>query len=412
MTSRRLCLAALLVGAPSWADVEVNSTSMISATPDPRAGPNQTMVPLRELVGLHVRRLETPLFDDVGVTLDAWGALTLPSSPPSPLSGDITLLYVEGSTFQRHLQLRLGRQFVSGGVARAQFIDGVWANVRGPANLGLSAFIGEPVVARFANYVHGGLSMGARASWSPLYDGQVGVSILNVTKGDAVIRQDVGVDGRWAFSRRLNASAALAWSIADKRLEEFHVGPHWQPLPDLDVSVGYRRTAPDLFLSRDSIFSVFADTSRDDLGLELSYQVNRALSVFADGRALWVNSEAGYELLARAAVTAPWSRTTNASVTLRRMYVPAAGLTQARVGGRHVLPNGLGFSLDVETYVLDQAIRGRTTSVSGSATVGWQFAPAWFASVACFAGSTPYAVGRVELMGKVTYTFPRGGSLQ
>lgn len=428
MTSSRLIAAAALAyGLAARAqDVSVSSTTLVGARAEgpndvsrvgPPAGggfgvtpalPPRTVAPFYELVGLRVRNLDTPAFQDLGITLDAWGSLTVPGAPPAGLAGDVNLLFVEGRTFQRRLGLRVGRQSVFGGAARFQYFDGVSAEVRGPVGLGVSAFVGQPVAARFGNFLRADLVTGGRLFWAPTFDAQVGLSVLHSTQAGALVRQDVGADARWRL-RNLTLTGMLSWSVAEKRLVELDVGPRFQPLPALELTLNYRRSAPDLFLPRNSIFSVFADTSRDDLGASLFYQLGRAGSVYADGRALWINGELGYELALRAAVAVPGRRDTNASVQLRRLSLRSNGVLQGRVGARHVLPMGLGLAVDLEAYGLDAPVRGKSVSVSGSASGTWQWGPAWLLGVTCFAGSTPYVDSRVELMAKLTYVFDKPG---
>lgn len=400
----------LLTSTTTWAaDVKVTSTTIFSGRPDVVDGQVRTVIPMVEMVGLRVRRIDTPVFDDVGVTVDAWGALTVPGAPPAGLSGDVNLVFVEGLTFKKHLFVRLGRQFVSGGVARNQYFDGLAAEFRGPAGFGLSAFVGQPVAARFANFLKGEVASGARLFWAPSINAAVGTSFIHTADRSAVLRQDIGADARWSPVRSVTLNGAITWSIADKRLAELDVGARWAPLEDLDFGLQFRRSAPDLFLARNSIFTVFADSSRDDLGASATYQMTRSLSFYGDGRALWINGELGYELGLRAAAKSYTHPKTVAHVQLRRLSVPSSGLTHGRIGGRHVLPVGVGLSLDFETYLLDKAVRGKAHSFSVSTTASWELDRLWLVGVTAFAGSTPFYDSRLELMAKLTYTFDHAG---
>ena len=118
---------ALSAGEAHAADVSVYSTTLVGGRPDVVDGQVKTVVPLYELVGLRARNIELRGFDDFGVTLDAWGGLTLPNSPQGVAAGDVNLAFVEGKAFKKSLRLRIGRQYVVGGVARAMFFDGLYA---------------------------------------------------------------------------------------------------------------------------------------------------------------------------------------------------------------------------------------------------------------------------------------------
>ncbi len=408
MRSSWLVAAAVLVSSTgAWAaDVQASSTTLFGARPDLVNGQVRTVVPLYELVGLRARGIDTPVLDDVGITVDAWGALAVPGEPPAGLSGDVNLVYVEGKAFKKHLNVRLGRQFVTGGVARNQYFDGLLLDLKGTLGFGLTGFVGQPVRERFANFLRGDLASGARLYWAPSTDAQIGASFIYTAQKGALSREDIGADARWVPWRSLTLLGSITWSVDDKRLVELDVGPRWQPLEDLEVALAYRRTAPDLFLARNSIFSVFAETSRDDAGASIAYQLTRSLGIYGDGRALWINKELGYELGLRATYKLPRLPTSNASLQFRRLSIPSNAFTQARLGARHVMPMGLGLAVDLETYVLDQAIRGKNLSFSSAITATWQLADAWMVGLTFFGATTPTFDGRYEVMAKLAYNFP------
>ena len=143
-----------------WAPVaaaqvtEANSTTVLRLQPDWQAGNTRTGFWGTEIVGLTVRGIEMSGVDDLKIQLSAWGQLASLSDPVGTgngTTGDIDLLYVQGSMFQRRLNLTLGRQLVSGGAARVLQLDGVNATVAIAKGFGVQAYAGAPVVSRF-NY--------------------------------------------------------------------------------------------------------------------------------------------------------------------------------------------------------------------------------------------------------------------
>jgi hypothetical protein len=397
-----MLLVASLAGA---AEVQVHATTLVSGVPElvNPTGPALSVLPIYELVGLSVRHLEVRGYDDVALALDGWASVDLDGLGSS---GDLNLAYVEGLTLERHLRVRLGRQLLVGGGSRLLAIDGLFAEVKAGYGLGLSAFLGKPVVRRFSNYSHGDFASGGRLFFAPTTDLQAGVSFTHVGDGNAVVRQDVGVDARWNLWRMLTLTGNVLWSVVEGRLAELDLGPRWQPLPELEVAAAWRRTAPDLFLPRTSIFSVFAESQRDDLGGTIQYQVTRALSVLGDGHVLWLNSQTGYDL--GLAATVQPGRSTGASLTtqVRRLSVPVNGYTQARVAGRTTLPVGLSVYADVDLYVLDQPIRGVTSSISASVGATHALTPHWLLGATLRLGSSPYYEQLTQGMVKLTYVLP------
>lgn len=402
-------ILALIVGDAYAADVSVYSNTLVGGRPDVVDGQVRTVAPLYQLVGVRAKNIEMPGFDEFGITVDAWGGLTLPDSSTGVAAGDVNLAWLEGRAFKKRLKLRLGRQYLVGGVARAMFFDGLFAEYRSQVGLGLSAFTGIPVDRRFSNFITGDFVVGTRAFFAPTINTEVGASFIHMLQRGALARQDAGLDARWQPMRSLNLSGALVWSIADARIAEFDVGPRWTPSDQVEVLLNYRRTAPDLFLSRSSIFTVFADTSRDDLGASLTWQATRAVSLFADGRALWINGELGYDASGRVQLRPFRAPATTLTAQYHRLQVTSNGYHQARLGARHTLPSGFGLSVDLETYVLDQPVRGQTLSFSGSATATYTISKSWFIGATLFAATTPTFESRYEAVAKLTWLFPNEG---
>ncbi len=407
-------IAAAFLALASWAasaaDLEVQSTTLIGGRPDVVDGQVKTVAPLYERVGLRARNLQLGALEDVAVAVDAWGGLILPGSQGSIGASDVNLAFIEGKLFKKRLKLRLGRQFVTGGTARASYFDGLLAEYKSQAGIGLSAFAGIPVEARFGNYTRGDFVFGSRLSFGPSIHTEVGLSYLHLLRRGSLARQDVGLDAHWQPVSSITLRGALIWAIADTRIAELDLGPLWQPTENIEVLVNYRRTAPELFLPLTSIFTVFADTSRDDLGASVSWAPCRCFTMYADARLLWINGEQGFDAGARLTYRPKFSPTTYLTVQGRRLLVPSNGYHQARLGVRHVLPVGLSLSVDLETYALDKPVRGQLWSYSASGTASWQFNKSWLAGLTLFGATTPTFESRYEVVGKLVYLFAAGGA--
>lgn len=404
-----LALAVVIALRAQAADVSVYSNTLVGGRPDSVDGQVKTVVPIYQLVGVRAKNIEVPGFDDLGVAVDAWGGLTLPNSAQGVAAGDVNLAFIEGRAFKKRLKLRLGRQFVVGGVARAMYFDGLSAEYRSQVGIGLSAFTGIPVDRRFANFLQGDFVVGTRAFFAPSYTTEVGASFIHMLQRGQVARQDAGLDLRWQPFRSLGVGGAFVWSIADARMAEFDIGPRWTPSENFEVQLNYRRTAPDLFLPRNSIFTVFADTSRDDAGGSITWQPARIVTLFADARVLWLNGQPGFDASGRVQLRPFRSPATTLTAQYRRLQVPSAnGFHQARLAARHVLPSGFGLAVDFETYALDQPVRGQTLSFSMSATATYTISKQWFIGATLFAATTPTFESRYEAVAKLTFLFPEG----
>jgi hypothetical protein len=408
MNLRAGALGAALFAAPaSAADVDVRTSAVVTASPSLSAVPGQAnvAVPIFALVGMNANHLQLKGFDDLAISLGAWG-----SAAPGErtLGGDINTAYVDALTLKRHLRVRVGRQLVTGGVARMMAIDGIMAQGNVALGFGASAYVGMPVQPRFATFFRGDLAAGGRVFWAPSMTTEIGASIVRITDKTSLVRQDIGADARWMPMRNVSLNAALMWSIADARLAELDIGPRWTPIPQLELRAGYRRTSPDLFLPRDSIFTVFAETTRDEAGGSVNWSPTRALSVTADGRSLWLSGQLGYDL-GLIAQLKPF-RSPNASLTaqVQRLSIPVNGYTRGRIGGRYVLPFGLGFSADFDAYALDQAVRFQTASFMFSGTATYSPNKSVLLGFNVLTGVTPYFEKRTDIMAKLTWVLPEG----
>ncbi len=398
-----LGVAALLAGSARAADVDVRSTTFLGGRPDVVDGQVHSVVPITQVVGLSARRIENPVVDDLSVSLDAWGSYEI-GRDLNALEGDVNIANVEGRLLEKRLRLRLGRQVLFGGAARLLIFDGLFAEYRLPKGFGAQAYVGMPVAKRFGNVLHGDLVVGGRAFWAPSFTTEMGASIIHVTDGALVARQDAGLDARLRLHKTVAVKGAALWSLAEGRLAELDVGPQWQPSDRLELLADYRRTAPDLLLPRSSILSVFADTTRDDVGVSGNWSPLSKLGLFAEARMLWLQGEPGYDAGLRGTWRLDRAFATTVNAQVRRLHIPDNGYWLARVAGRKTFGE-LSVSLDLEGYFLDQAVHGQTQSYSAMGNVFWRFAPAWQAGVSGFAAVTPTYESRFEVLAKLVYTF-------
>ncbi len=413
MRRARLIAALIALGsaAASADEVTVYSTTIIGGRPDVVDGQVKSVVPMAELVGVRARMIDLKGFDELSVVADAWGGLTLPGSSAQIGASDVNLVYIEGRAFKKRLKLRLGRQFVTGGVARAMFFDGLFADYRSDSGVGLSAFAGIPVERRFANLLRGDFVVGSRVYYAPSFTSEVGVSFIHMLQRGALARQNAGFDARWRLANALTLAGAFVWDVAEGRMAEVDIGPRWTPVENVEVLLEYRRTAPELFLPRTSIFTVFADTTRDDAGASVFWQAHPVVGLFGDLRALWINGEQGFEASARVSLRPFRAPSTTLTAQFHRLQIPSNGYQQARVGARHTLPMGLSLAVDLETYVLDRPVRGQTVSFSTSTTATYAINESWLVGATLFAATTPTFESRYEAIAKLSWIIPAQGHL-
>jgi hypothetical protein len=177
----------------------------------------------------------------------------------------------------------------------------------------------------------------------------------------------------------------------------------------VNVTVEAARTAPDLFLSRASVLSVFAEAERNEAGGTISLRPVRTFRARLAYFALDNSDGLGH----RAEAGADVDVAENVLVGVEGAILSLGGDTmetddgyqRGRIFGRFGLMRRLWLSLDGDLVHLQQERNGTDVSVRGSATLRWDPAPRWRAVLTALAGSDPFAERRFEAMAKLAWSF-------
>ncbi len=420
-SSTWLALAAAVGIAPTAvkaATVEASATTVLIARPEASRGVAVPTAPLLELVDVSARDIDVGPAQDVRVKLSAWGRWHVlgglaegsqgqvrAPSVQDRLGADLQLLYAEARVLERRLLVRAGRQLIyDGSTPRVVHVDGASVDARIARGFGVRAYGGAPVTPLFGPR-QGDLQTGARLYYSPSFGNEVGASYTYGVGGGTLSRHEVGLDGRWGVLRNVLLTGAGLWSLADSRLVEAEIMPRWFVRPNVELYAQLRRTAPDLWLPRTSILSVFADDERDELGGGVYWEPTRRLSLDASGRALRMVEGSGYDLRARGTYRLGFRNRAQVGAEVRQFDVPENGYVLGRVFATHRITERLFVACDGDVYFLQEPINGETRSLAASASVGWSFLPGWRASVSGVAGSDPTFDRRFELLARVGYQF-------
>jgi hypothetical protein len=413
-------LAAVLGTGAARADVEVTNTILLRAGPQARYGATpvatETVAPVYEMVTLTARDVANPVAERLELVVSAWGGANLGSNPwwngslnSGAFSGDLTLAFVKGEFGKGAVVARLGRMMVTGGNSRMLQLDGASLLWRAPAGFSLSAFGGSPVSARFdarggyqdANPVSGDVAGGGRLAWAhPAVE--VGASTLLAWDNGSVSRQELGGDLRVSPLRWLDVLASGSYALDRSQLAEASASAVVRAGSAVSVSADYRYTVPSLSLSRESILWVFSDATRDDLGANVRWTPVRAWTVEAGGAALI--SVDGF----RATGRATWRPDRRGAVGLEISYLDPSDNAYGYLrlfGSRRF--GDVAATLDVQAMTFDQAINGETSSLVGSASLGYPIAHGLTATLAASAGVTPWYQNRFDVVAKLVYqNFP------
>ncbi len=399
-----LAVAGVLIPSSAGAgELDAILTTLISGRADPRDDKVHTVVPIIELVSIRATGLDVPWLDDVKIILGAWGRV----DPADPVdgehaTGDVDVATIEGTLLDGRLTLRGGRQLIIGGAARNVQIDGLSAQYRVWRKLGASVYGGHPVTREF-EADRGDAVAGTRVYWRHTVDTEAGLSFIHLRDDGRISRQDLGVDGRYRPYKWLTASAYGLWSTTEARLAEVDLGVEWRALSKLRLAADYRRTAPDLFLPRGSIMSVFSEENRDEIGLIAYYRPFPRVRVRGDYAYVSLEQGDGFRGGARASLFLGDRAQSRVSTELRAFDTPSNRYYRTRVSGTHRFTPSVVVGLDADAYFLDEPINGEDVSLTGLATATYDITGDWHATAAGVAGSTPFLERRLEVLVKVVW---------
>jgi hypothetical protein len=365
-------------------------------------GPNgalietDTVAPLYQYVRVRAQNLDTGWqTDSLDLELSLWGRLwTGHREHEPPLDGDVQVANV--GYRQGPVTLRLGRQNVVGGAARYSRFDGARAALELGAALRVDAYAGLTVLPRWDARHHykylgaaadsdlrerGALPrrdrvehslFGAQLAWEPgpFYGA---LSFHEQREAGGLGRRSLGLDtrGRVAAHAQVGGNAVL--ELDARRFSDARVWTDVQATNDMDLSLEFLHTEPALFLSRQSVLSVFSSNAYDELGGTLTVRPEQSLSFDGSG---FVQRYEEDELGARGELTARWrverSGRTLVRLTYTRVQAPENGYHSLRSSLARQLLARLRGTAEVYTYFYDEAIRGYRSSNVFAGTLSYK----------------------------------------
>ena len=401
-----LLAAACLAAGPARADG--SATTVVDSRPYLRDGGAQE-TPIYQQFSVSARPQGPDWLEDLQIVARGWGRLSL--GDPFDYNrgtGDLDSFFLEGKLAKGHVLVRAGRQLAYGGAIRATHLDGLYVRGFDKYGMGVEAWAGAPVAPRFTTS-SGDLLTGVRAFRRGSFDSELGGSFVYALRGGYLARKDFALDGAWSFDRNLSFSGLAQWSVEEGRLAEARLQAICQPTRALQLVAEVQRTAPDLFLDRTSIFSVFSEERRDEAGAEVVWKPSSHVSVVGDYHWFSVESGDGH----RAGLRYTWHAPTGTSygTELRLLTEPGNGYKQARLFGIRKLPHDLTFTVDLDAYWLERAVNAlvlsgdHRRSFVATASLGWIITPSWDAMLAGSLGVTPYFENRMEVVARAVYKF-------
>jgi hypothetical protein len=385
------------MAAPS---LEATSVTLVAARKDPRDGRMQTVIPVIEFVSLTAKGMAAPWgVQDLALHFSAWGR-TNPLDPGRERgAGEVDLACVQGKALDRALTLSLGRQLVTGGAARALSLDGLHAGFRPFSALGLELYGGAPVIPRFAT-ARGDALAGARATLRHPA-GDISASIIGLLDHGTTARKDAGADARLSLLPTVTLAGHAVLSLLESRLSDAEIGAQWHPFPRLELNANARRQAPDLFLPRTSLFTVFAEETRDEVGGDVFIELGHRLTLHVESHFLKTEQGPGLDATARLALRL--GSQGSASVQAQRLDAGGSGFSRARIHFVGRTSETILLAFDADGLLLDKPVNGQTRSTTATASMSYALARGFYAVLSATGGATPFFSRRLEIMAKLAF---------
>ena len=391
---------------------------------------DETSLPVYQYVQLEARdqniaRQQTGL----DMELAAWSRAELGSTTAeAPLDGDVQTANV--GYHHGPLLLRLGRQHVAGGAARYARFDGLLMDADLGQGFKATAYAGFTVLPRWnqhASYTYLGaaadsdlknpaLSAGTRERGDYLLGGaRLGWGMRNLSAGlsfheqhesGGLSRRTLTLDETMELSSSVSAGASGSAELEAERISEARVWVDAAASSKLDLSFEWLHTEPALFLSRQSVLSVFSADNYDEGGTRAALRASDRIS-FEGGA--WLELYSGSRPGARSElalrVIADRAASTFVRLAYARVLTPDNGYHSLRSTLTRRLMTRLSGTLEAYAYLYDQAIHSYRTSSVYSGTLEYRPTPLvgllWGASLV----HSPYASLDVQTELRVAYDF-------
>jgi hypothetical protein len=406
----------------------------LSPGPEGSLVETNTALPLSEYVFLSAKDLDTGWRkNSVDLELSAWTRFWPTSSgPEQPLDGDVQTASV---TYRQESALaRFGRQQFVGGAARFARFDGALLGAQLGAGFSAQVYGGFTVLPRWdarPGYHHLGseadsLLRDPQAYQQPkrsgdwLAGGRLGFtspvfsaagSFHEQREVGSLAHRNLGLDARANVANAMVLSGSAILDADSGRLADSRLWADARPWEPLGLSVEYLHTHPALWLSRQSVLSVFTTDRFDEVGAMATLRALQGLTLEGSGFVtLYDDNRPGTRSEGTLRFTAD-SRTL-LRLSYVRVLAPSNGYHSLRTSLSRQLLAQTSATLEAYAYFYDQPVLGYRSSAVYAATLRYEPSASWHFLWGSSVARTPYAALDAQTLLRVVYDFGyvnRGG---
>jgi hypothetical protein len=397
---------------------------------------DETLLPVYQYARISARdlALETK-GSGLDMELSAWwrGELAT-SSNERGADGDVQAANV-GYRYGR-VATRIGRQHVAGGAAR--YSRFVLMDAELGAGLDVRVYAGLSVLPRWnerPGYTYLGAAadsrlkdpafssgtrergsywlVGTRLGWTAT-GFRSGLSFHEQREPGGLARRTLTLDGTGELGSSLNAGASASAELEAGRLSEARAWLEATLAGPLDVTVEWLHTEPALFLSRQSVLSVFSTADYDEGGARATARASERITIEGGAWAeLYSGSRPGARSEVAMRLVADRSGNTFVRVAYARVLTPDNGYHSLRSSLLRRISNRVSGTVEAYAYLYDNAIKSYRSSTVYSGTLEYRPSPALGLLCGASLVRSPYANLDAQAQVRVAYDFDfattRGG---
>jgi hypothetical protein len=391
---------------------------------------DETSLPVYQYVLLEARDLNIAR-RQTGFDMEAaaWWRTELGSATGEPaLDGDVQTANI--GYHRGPVTLRFGRQHVAGGAARYARFDGLAVDADLGSGFDATAYGGLTVLPRWnarRTFTYLGAAAdsdlkdpafaldtrqrsqywlsGARLGWAAAH-AHAGLSFHEQHESGGLSRRTLALDATSELSSVFSLGASASAELEAERVSEARAWLDAAPSTDLNLSLEWLHAEPALFLSQQSVLSVFSADAYDEGGARAVERATDRISL--EGGAwleLYTGSRPGArgELALRTLVDP--ASATSLRVAYARVLTPDNGYHSLRSTFTRRILTRLSGTLEAYAYLYDQAIHAYRTSTVYAETLEFRptgaIALLWGASVV----RSPYASLDLQTELRLAYDF-------
>lgn len=388
-----------------------------------------TVAPVFEFLSVRATDLDTGWRkDSLDFELATWARVWLGTRDTErPVDGDIQI----ANARYRHgpVSVRVGRQQLAGAAARFVRFDGANLEAALGAGVDANAYFGWTVLPRWnqrLRYQHLGAPSdtllrdsvefeaapreaywlaGGRVGFSSV-ERRAGVSFHEQREPGGVSRRSLGVDGRTPLVGRASLGTSALLDLDAVHVADARVWLDTSPSLATDLSFEYLHAEPALFLSRQSVLSVFSTATYDEAGSYASVRASRALAfdgsgfvqVYDEGRP-GARSELAMRLFPDPA------RSTFVRLAYARVVSPGNGYHSLRSSLSQRFTQRFRGTVEAYAYLYDKAIRSYRASTVYAGTLSFDPASELSLLLGASLSHSPYASLEAQTTLRASYAF-------